>query len=83
VLKALVGDVVIEKQLVEGYEQPQMVARLTINAIPALAVLALRSIEPHAISCSIMPVSPDRKSGSVREPDRPKQESSVPRRGQV
>jgi DNA invertase Pin-like site-specific DNA recombinase len=39
VLKALVGDVVIERQQVEGYEKPQMVARFTINAVPALAVL--------------------------------------------
>jgi len=39
VLKALVGDVVIEKQQVEGHEKPQMVARFTINAVPALAVL--------------------------------------------
>jgi hypothetical protein len=39
VLKALVGDVVIQKQHVDGYENPQMVARFTINAVPALAVL--------------------------------------------
>jgi hypothetical protein len=39
VLKALVGDVVIEKQRIEGHEKPQMVARFTINAVPALAVL--------------------------------------------
>jgi hypothetical protein len=39
VLKALVGDVVIERQQVEGHEKPQMVARFTINAVPALAVL--------------------------------------------
>jgi len=39
VLKALVGDVVIERQQVEGYEKPQMVARFTINAVPALVVL--------------------------------------------
>ena len=39
VLKALVGDVVIQKQHVNGYENPQMVARFTINAVPALAVL--------------------------------------------
>jgi hypothetical protein len=34
-----VGDVVIERQQVEGHEKPQMVARFTINAVPALAVL--------------------------------------------
>ncbi len=39
VLKALVGEVAIEKRQVEGYDKPQMVARFTINAIPALAVL--------------------------------------------
>ena len=39
VLKALVGDVVITTQQVEGHEKPQMVARFTINAVPALAVL--------------------------------------------
>ena len=39
VLKALVGDVAIQKQHVDGYENPQMVARFTINAVPALAVL--------------------------------------------
>ena len=39
VLKALVGDVVITTQQVEGQEKPQMVARFTINAVPAFAVL--------------------------------------------
>ena len=39
VLKALVGDVVIEARKVEGKARPEMVARFTINAIPALAVL--------------------------------------------
>jgi hypothetical protein len=39
VLKALVGDVVIETRQVEGQEKPQMVARFTIDAVPALAVL--------------------------------------------
>ena len=41
VLKALVGDVIIKKQHVDGYENPQMVARFTINAVPALSVLDL------------------------------------------
>jgi hypothetical protein len=40
VLKALVGDVVLEKRQVEGQPQPQMIARFTINAIPAMALLA-------------------------------------------
>ena len=39
VLKALVGDVVIESRTVEGKAKPELVARFTINAIPALAVL--------------------------------------------
>ncbi|MFM8734785.1 MAG: recombinase family protein [Pirellulales bacterium] len=39
VLKALVGDVVIKAQKVEGKKRPEMEARFTINAIPALAAL--------------------------------------------
>lgn len=39
VLKALVGDVVIETRQVDGQEKPQMVARFSINAMPGLAVL--------------------------------------------
>jgi DNA invertase Pin-like site-specific DNA recombinase len=39
VLKALVGDVILETRQVEGQQKPQMVARFTINAVPALAVL--------------------------------------------
>jgi DNA invertase Pin-like site-specific DNA recombinase len=39
VLKALVGDVLVEARKVEGKARPEMVARFTINAIPALAVL--------------------------------------------
>jgi len=39
VLKALVGDVVIVTRHVEVQEKPQMVARFTINAVPALAAL--------------------------------------------
>ena len=42
VLAALVGDVVIESQRVEGAAKPRMVARFTINAIPALAELRRR-----------------------------------------
>jgi DNA invertase Pin-like site-specific DNA recombinase/transcription initiation factor TFIIIB Brf1 subunit/transcription initiation factor TFIIB len=40
VLKALVGDVVVEARKVEGKARPEMVARFTINAIPAMALLA-------------------------------------------
>jgi DNA invertase Pin-like site-specific DNA recombinase len=39
VLKALVGDVILETRQVEGQAKPQMVARFAINAVPALAVL--------------------------------------------
>ena len=39
VLKALVGDVVIESREVEGQSRPEMVARFTINAVLALAAL--------------------------------------------
>jgi hypothetical protein len=39
VLKALVGDVVIEARKIEGQASPQMVARFTINAVAAMAVL--------------------------------------------
>ncbi|MFM8808707.1 MAG: hypothetical protein ACKOJB_07370 [Chthoniobacterales bacterium] len=39
VLKALVGAVILETRHVEGQAKPQMVARFTINAVPALAVL--------------------------------------------
>ena len=39
VLKELVGDVVIEARIVEGHEKPQMFARFTINALPALAAI--------------------------------------------
>ena len=42
VLKALVGDVVIRKQHVDGDKNLQMVARCPINAVPALAVLERR-----------------------------------------
>ncbi len=39
VLKELVGDVVIEARIVEGEAKPQMFARFTINALPALAAI--------------------------------------------
>jgi len=54
-LKALVGDVVIESRIVEGRARPEMYVRFTINAIPALALLArgkaaggLKSDDPTA-----------------------------------
>jgi site-specific DNA recombinase len=40
ILKALVGDVVVDARKVEGKARPEMVARFTINAIPAMALLA-------------------------------------------
>ncbi|MFM7518980.1 MAG: DHH family phosphoesterase [Planctomycetota bacterium] len=39
VLKSLIGDVVIDAVPVEGEAKPRMVARFTINAVPALAEL--------------------------------------------
>ena len=39
VLKALVGAVILETRQVDGQAKPQMVARFTINAVSALAVL--------------------------------------------
>jgi DNA invertase Pin-like site-specific DNA recombinase len=39
VLKALVGDVVVEARTVEGQAKPQMVARFTIDTVPAIAAL--------------------------------------------
>ncbi|MEX1076697.1 MAG: recombinase family protein [Pirellulales bacterium] len=58
VLKALVGDVIIQKQHVNGNKNPQMVARFTINAVPALAVLergrpADRDVAPAPVWDSI------------------------------
>ncbi|MEX0670565.1 MAG: recombinase family protein [Pirellulales bacterium] len=39
VLKSLVGDVTVEARRLEGKARPEMVARFSINAIPALAML--------------------------------------------
>jgi hypothetical protein len=39
VLQALVGDVVVESKKVEGQKRPEMVAKFTIDGIPALAAL--------------------------------------------
>jgi hypothetical protein len=39
VLKDLVGDVVLEARPAEGERSPEMVARFTMNAVPALAAL--------------------------------------------
>jgi site-specific DNA recombinase len=47
VLKELVGDVVIESRGVEGQSRPQMFARFTIDALPALALIG-RGPNPEA-----------------------------------
>jgi hypothetical protein len=47
VLKELVGDVVIESRVVEGHTRPQMFARFTIDALPALALIG-RGPNPEA-----------------------------------
>jgi hypothetical protein len=46
-LKVLVGHVVIEKRKVEGHAEPQMVARSTLSAVPALAVLDRGRVVDH------------------------------------
>jgi len=51
VLKALVGDVVVELRQVEGQKKPQMVARFTINAVPALAVLERGRPTDRDVTC--------------------------------
>jgi DNA invertase Pin-like site-specific DNA recombinase len=43
VLKELVGDVVIESRVIEGQSRPQMFARFTIDALPALALIGRES----------------------------------------
>jgi hypothetical protein len=48
VLKELVGDVVIESRGVEGQSRPQMFARFTIDALPALALIG-RGPNPEAV----------------------------------
>jgi hypothetical protein len=47
VLKELVGNVVIESRVVEGHTRPQMFARFTIDALPALALIG-RGPNPEA-----------------------------------
>ncbi|MFM9195655.1 MAG: recombinase family protein [Planctomycetia bacterium] len=50
VLKALVGDVILETRQAEGQAKPQMVARFTINAVLALAVLERRRPTDRAVA---------------------------------
>jgi len=64
VLKALVGDVILEVRQVEGQAKPQMVARFSINAVPALAVLERgrptdRDVAPAPVWGSIHPSPTD------------------------
>ena len=64
VLKELIGDVVIESRIVEGEAKPQMFARFTINALPALAAIG-QSNQPDGDDASQTPwvylyESPDR-----------------------
>jgi len=51
VLKELVGDVVIESRGVEGQSRPQMFARFTIDALPALALIG-REPDLEAADCA-------------------------------
>jgi DNA invertase Pin-like site-specific DNA recombinase len=74
-LKALVGDVVIESREVEGQAKPQMVARFTINAIPAMVPLARgagagsgEAIWPHLDVGSSPDESPTARSAEMRVP---------------
>jgi site-specific DNA recombinase len=69
VLKALVGDVVLENRQVEGQPKPQMVARFTINAVPALAVLDRgRPCETDGNSSELWPaVCGERPAGGAGE----------------
>ena len=66
VLKALVGDVVITTQQVEGQEKPQMVARFTINAVPAFAVLERG--KPTDRDAAPLPVWDSIHSSPIAEP---------------
>jgi len=72
VLKALVGDVILETRQVEGQPKPQMVARFTIDAVPALAVLKRnkpkdRDDAPGSVWGSIHP-SPGAEPATVSGP---------------
>jgi hypothetical protein len=72
-LKALVGEVAIETRQVDGYDKPQMVARFTINALPALAVLERgrpmdRDGAPVPVGNSIH-ASPSGKPATTARPD--------------
>ena len=60
------GDVVIQKQHVDGYENPQMVARFTINAVPAFAVLERG--KPTDRDAAPLPVWDSIHSSPIAEP---------------
>jgi DNA invertase Pin-like site-specific DNA recombinase len=74
VLKALVGDVVIEARQVEGQAKPQMVARFTINTVPALAALERgrptdRDVAPAPVWGSIHPSPTDEPATAGGPPE--------------
>jgi hypothetical protein len=74
VLKALVGDVVIEARQVEGQEKPQMVARFSINTVPALAALERgrptdRDVAPAPVWGSIHPSPTDEPATAGGPPE--------------
>jgi hypothetical protein len=74
VLKALVGDVILEVRQVEGQAKPQMVARFSINAVPALAVLERgrptdRDVAPAPVWGSIHPSPTDEPATAGGPPE--------------
>jgi hypothetical protein len=82
VLNALVGDVILELRQVEGQAKPQMVARFTINAVPALAVLERnrpkdRDDAPVSVWGSIHP-SPGAEPATAASPTEENTEEIVP-----
>jgi hypothetical protein len=73
VLKALVGDVILEARQVEGQAKPQMVARFTINTVPALAALERgrptdRDVAPAPVWGSIHPSPTDDEPATAGGP---------------
>jgi hypothetical protein len=74
VLKALVGAVFLEARQVEGQAKPQMVARFTINTLPALAALERgrptdRDVAPAPVWGSIHPSPTDEPATAGGPPE--------------
>jgi len=74
VLKALVGDVILESRQVAGQAKPQMVARFTINTLPALAALERgrptdRDVAPAPVWGSIHPSPTDETATAGGPPE--------------